>query len=364
MQTGLSTKELPENPASKPVANERWEAFLAANPRGQFQQSWRWAEVKVAEGWQGVLETWPAGAENLAGGFLMLIKLTRLGRVGFVNKGPVLREETVAELAKALAAIQRVAREQHLRAVILQLPDGSQIAPELLWQQGVGKSPVPGILDATLVADVAGGPVAVEARMSRKAKQHSRFAQKSGVKVVECGREGLPIFFELMLGSCRRQGVSPNPGRLDLLERLWDVWFPEVRLLLARYQSQWVAGLLLLRFNRRCTFWKKGWNEACPELHANAFLNHHAMLMAAEWQCDEVDFVGMDRSLALRWRENKPMEEVLAKSRYAFNLRLGARPRILPQAHLYLPSHAWRWVADRLLGCPKLGRWLMRRMGG
>jgi len=136
------------------MANERWEAFLAANPRGQFQQSWRWAEVKVAEGWQGVLETWPAGAEELAGGFLMLIKATRLGRVGFVNKGPVLREETVVELAKALAAIQRVAREQHLRAVILQLPDGSQIAPELLWRKGFGKSPVAGVLDATLILDV------------------------------------------------------------------------------------------------------------------------------------------------------------------------------------------------------------------
>jgi hypothetical protein len=300
----------------------------------------------------------------LAGGFLMLIKPTRLGRVGFVNKGPVLREETDAELAKALASIQRVAREQHLRAVTLQLPDGSQIAPGLLWRQGFGKSPVPGVLDATLVADVTGGPEAIEARMSRKAKQHSRFAQKAGVEVVECGRETLPIFFELMLGSCHRQGVTPNPSRLELVEHLWDVWFPEVRLLLARYQGQWVAGLLLIRFNRRCTFWKKGWNEACPGLHANAFLNHRAMLLAADWQCDEVDFVGMDRSLALRWQEHEPMEEALAKSRYAFNLRLGARPRILPPALLYLPGRARRWVADRLLGCPKLGLWLARRMGG
>ena len=53
MQAGLSNNELSVNPASKPATDERWEAFLTANPRGQFQQSWRWAEVKAAVGWQG-----------------------------------------------------------------------------------------------------------------------------------------------------------------------------------------------------------------------------------------------------------------------------------------------------------------------
>ncbi|MDH7502115.1 MAG: GNAT family N-acetyltransferase [Verrucomicrobiota bacterium] len=291
---------------------------------------------------------------------MLLHKRSRFGPVGFVNKGPVLAEETPEAVAGAIDAVCRTAKELRLRALVVHPPDESVIRTEDMVRHGFLGSPVPGIADAMAIATVKGGRPTIESHMSRSAKQNYRQALRRGVDVVEGGREDIRLFFELMLGSCRRQGAKPNPGRVESLERLWDEFFPEVRLFLARCCGQPVAGLLFIRFGRRCWFWKKGWNEAAPEMHANVLLNVQAMTKAAEWGCDSVDFAAMDRPMAERWRPGQPMDVALAQSRHAFNLRLGARPVLLPRAGAYSPMAAFRAVAEWVLRWRGLSRFLGR----
>jgi len=332
-----------------------WEEFLEQNPRGQFQQSLRWGKVKALDGWLAEVQVWPR-PEEIEGGFMMLYKHSRFGRVGFVNKGPVLGEETQTAVAPAIESVCRKARALRLCALVVQPPDQSRIRTEDMVRHGFLAVRVPGVVDATAMCRVEGGRPAIEAQMSRSATKHCRQAVRRGVEIFEGGRHDLPVFFDLMLGSCRRQGARPNPGRVEGLEGLWDAFAPDVRLFFARVHGQVVAGLLLIRFGKRCTFWKKGWNERAPETHANALLNFQAMVEAAEWGCDVVDFVAMDRRLAEHWQPGQTMDDELGQSRHAFNLRLGARPVLLPRAQVYVPSRVLRPLVGFLLSRPALAR--------
>ena len=340
-----------------------WERFLAGHALAQYQQSVRWARVKQGDGWEAWLHLW-GGRSELEGGFLLLGKATRLGRIGFINKGPILARETSESVRDALGRVLRTVRSLRLRAVILQPADRSGIRPVDLWRHGFCRAPVPGIIDATLIASLEGGQEGIQSRLSRTARKQSRWAVQRGVQVVEGTRADLPRFFELMCHTCRRQGVAPNPSSVESLYRRWDAFAPDIRVLFAKVRGELVAGLLLLRFGTCCTFEKKGWDERFPEAHPNTLLNVEAMIRALEWGCTSVDFGAMDRALAERMLKGEDVEAELSGTRHAFNVRLGAQPVLLTPAQIYLPNRWQRWLVDWLLGRKGLARQLERWITG
>ena len=301
------------------------------------------------------LETW-GEADDLQGGVQLLIKSTRLGRIGFVNKGPVLALESAEAIHGALRRLVQCTGTLRLRALILQPPDQSRISPDDLRGLGFCREAVPGIIDATAIACLEGGAEAIRARVGRTARREARQAVERGVRIVEGGRSDLPHFFELMCHTCRRQDVAPNPAKVEALFRRWDAFGPDIRLMFASVSGEAVAGLLLLKFGQRCTFEKKGWNEARAGAHPNTLLNVEAMLRAAAWGCTTVDFCAMDRSLAERMLRGENVDQELAATRHAFNIRLGAKPILLPPARVYIPNPLQKWLLKWCLRMPKLAQ--------
>lgn len=328
-----------------------WEAFLEAHPWGQFQQSTRWAKAKAADGWEARLVTFH-NAEELTGGFLTLIKRTRWGRIGFVNKGPVLREENGQFIPLALDAVRRVVVEESLRVLVLQPPDLGQISPNYLLAAGFSSWSVPGVLDATAWASLDGDAESIRTRMGRTAQKECLQALAKGVRIFEGDASHLGLFFDLMAHTCRRQGVKPNPRTAKALQAIGEAFGSRVHLLFAEVEEQIIAGLLILCFGNRSTFWKKGWNEKFPEAHPNTLLNYEAMVRSHAWACSFVDFSGMDRALAERWAADKSVCKDLNKTRHAFNIRLGAVPRLLPPDRLYTPSRLGRILASVIIRAP------------
>lgn len=343
------------------VEASNWDNFLRGNPRGQYQQSSRWAWVKAGEGWDARVETWGESGE-IAGGFQLLIRSTRWGRIGFINKGPVLAQETPKAIQEALRSVVQFARSERLRALILQPPDLSRIQQEDLERVGFCRGAVPGIIDATLIVSLEGGPESIRARMGRTSRREVRQAIERGVQIVEGARSDLPRFFELMCHTCRRQGVAPNPGTVEALYWRWDAFGPDIRLLFATVRGEAVAGLLLHKFGSRCSFEKKGWSEAHPEAHPNTLLHVEAMYHAAAWGCNNVDFCAMDRPLAERMLRGENVEQELAETRHAFNIRLGARPMLLPSAQVCVFKPWQKWLLNWCLGKPGMAWRMIRKI--
>ncbi len=339
-----------------------WDAFLEETPLGQFQQSSKWGRVKAYEGWQ-VQRVLLSSAEGLLGGFQLLWRDSRFGRVGYLSKGPVLREESPAAVEAALNRVRAAAMQLRLRALVLQPPDLSRISPCDLTRHGFLDTPVPSIISATLLISLSEGYDAVLERMSRTMRQHGRQALKRGVLVNDAGAGALPQFFELMKQTCVRQGTFPNPARIEVLEAIGAEFKPHVRLALAQVNGTPVAGLFMIGFGNRLTFWKKGWNFDGDESRANSLLHLESLRWACAVGYRTVDFAACDRQLAESLLAGRPLSLGQQQSRHMFNLRLGASPRVLPPAHLLVLNRALRAIIGALGSLPTAWRCLFRTGG-
>ncbi|MDB6114406.1 MAG: hypothetical protein JWQ62_1351, partial [Lacunisphaera sp.] len=242
--------------------------------------------------------------------------------------------------------------------------DQSGITAGDLARHHFSSSPVGSVISATATIDVSGGRSAWESRMNRQARREARKAVKEGVAVQPGGRQDLALFFALMCESCRRQNTHPNPGRLELLEALWDLFHPHVMLGFAVTNGETMAGLLMIGHGRRLTFWKKGWNASGTKLYANCLLMVEALSWAHDRGYETVDFAGLDHRIAETLISGGLLDESQRRSRHMFNLRLGAEPRILPPARLLVLNPALRQLHKICSQCRPLDNWLMQRLGG
>lgn len=338
-----------------------WDRFIEENPRGQFQQSSGWARVKSLDGWQAkrifVRPEAPA-----AGGMQLLWKAVRFGRIGYVSKGPVLADEQAEDIAKGLGQLTAAARELRLQAVIVQPPDESRIAAADFSAHGFAAEPVPGIIRATALINLADGYEAVLNRMGRQTRREARQAVNRGVSVRLGERSDLRTFFGLMAETCRRQNTSPNPSRVESLEALWDAFFPRVMLGMARLADEPAAGLLMIGCGRRLTFWKKGWNARDSRSYANTCLNVEAIRWACEAGYATVDFGGIDPITAETLLSGAALTEEQKRTRDMFNLRLGAEPKLVPPARLLVVKPALRIVFAAAFRSRTLRRWILQRL--
>ena len=340
-----------------------WDSWLEHEPLGQFQQTSRWAQFKAGEGWQAE-RVWLGQKSSPNGGLQLIWKSTRVGRVGYVPKGPVVPGEDPAAVAELFRLLKERARSIGLRALILQPPDQSGITPEFLGAHQFDRRPMPSVIRATATIDLRGGRISWESRMHSKTRQQARAAAKRGVTVRSGDRADLALFFSLMAESCRRQNTQPNPSRVAALEALWDAFSAHIKLGFACVEGEPVAGLLMIGHGDRLTFWKKGWNSRGAQLYANCLLMVEAMQWATDWGYTTVDFAGVDPMIAATLLAGEPLSETQQKSRDMFNLRLGAQPQLLPPAQLLVLNPALRQLHRLATTVPWLEKKLMRKLGG
>lgn len=346
--------------SSRTAEDPEWDAFLEGVTSGQYQQSSRWSRVKAVEGWQVYRELFRS-ERGLEGGFQLLWKQTRFGRMGYISKGPVLKDERDSLVGYALGRMLLAARELRLTGLIVQPPDMSRIGGDTFKKHGFCNHPLWFVISSTWLIPVADGRDAVLGRMSQTMRNCYRRAVRASVEIVEGSRRDIKLFFDLMVKSCRRQGTTPNPSRVDVLEAVWDAFWPRVRLSFARVEGATVAGLLQIGFGKRLTLWKKGWDETHSREHPNALLYADALFWAARNGYEEYDTVAFDRDMAERFLAGRCLTDDQLRSRHLFHVRLGGRPVLLPEARIYMSNPIARFVFDRFAGF-SIGRALLGRV--
>jgi hypothetical protein len=339
----LSLKAEPLDAYLSPtVGDPLWDDFLRSTPLGQYQQSSLWAEFKAAEGWKHhriVL----VGETGIVGGFQMLWRCKGPFRIGYVSKGPVALPG-ISGLAPALFnLLADASRLLGLQAVIVQLPDDSSDSGE--DSHGFVRSNPMNVIEATYLVDVSDGMDVVRRRMHRNVRQCVRKAREQGVAVRAGSEADLPLFFDLMTATSRRQNSLPNPGSLEALRRLWRLFAGSggVEMAFAGRDGRDIAGRMNLIFGRRVTQWKKGWDGSDSNWHPNELLADHALEWAHAHGYRLCDFSAINRLTAEHILAGRPHDDKIARSRDMFNLRLGGYPCLLPRAHVLLPNPLLRW---------------------
>ena len=323
-----------------------WDAFLQTTPYGHFQQSSLWVKVKKNEGWRPLrIVVWQG--EAIRGGVQLLVRSTRLGAMAFVSKGPVVDRDEDGLMNLLIQGLQGLVKLRGILGIVLQLPDFAGHFDSLLLQQGFALNAIAKLITATCCIDV--GNPGWEELISRSTRKHIRQATKRGIVIREGNESELPLFFDLMSITCRRQDTRPAPATLEALLQLWRPFAEQGlgRLTFAECEGQVTAGLLSMRFGKRMTQWKKGWNDLHGDKHPNAMLAHEGAQWAQSVGATRVDFVGMEPQIARAVLNQEIQSEDQLASRYAFILRMGGKPQLLPQPRVYWVNPVLRLVYRR-----------------
>jgi len=350
------------NPYS-PVSDcppERWDAFLESIPEGHFQQSSMWAEAKTIEGWEPILVTFERDGQ-IRGGFQILTKHTRFGRIGYVSKGPALADEHPDLQAQALKSLADTSRKHGLRALIVQAPDHTRLTPGQFRELGFLPNHLINVISATLVIDVGRSREEILAQMRRTTMLELKRAQKRGIKIREAGQNDLGTFFDLMVETCKRQETSPSPASVPAFQKLWEAFGDRLRLTLAEFEGQPVAGTVCLCFGDRVTFWKKGWSGAHRDKHPNQMVMFEAIEWSQQHGYKRFDCAGMSRDTAESLVHGRRLSELQKTGRDFFLLGYGGAPVLLPESWVLIPNPLSRLVYRVAGGRPGFSQ-ITRRM--
>lgn len=330
---------------SKDLGDTAWDRFLQESPQGQFQQSAMWARSKAAQGWNPVRVMITQDGE-IVGGFQLLWQAAWHGRIGYVSKGPVIVRDHPAVAEYAIQLLREMARKEGLQALVVQPPDRCGEMVKNLESNGFLRNFLVRVNSATWMIDLRDGFEAAEKRMTNTTRNQVRRAMKGGLTIREGGRQDLATFFELMLASCRHQGVRPNPPDLEQLLAMWDALSPSgaIRLYFAEDQEKPLSGHLDILFGKTVAMWKMGSVPDDQKRAPNDFIFHQGLRWASDNHYENCDFVSFDREMAMSILRRDSLSRNQVRSRYLFLTRFGGRPCLLPAAQVYFPNWLLRSI--------------------
>jgi hypothetical protein len=318
------------------IHDPAWDRFLERSPAGEFQQSSMWAKVKSEEGWR-VARVIIVRSGIIEGGFQILWKKVRVGRIGYLARGPVLFGGPQV-CAHAVRLLKRAAGKLRLSALIVQGPVHDAVMDGVLKDAGFLPNRFQRIITATWLIPLEGGITAVEAGMRKSTRNTFRQALRRGVTVREGGREDLSVFFDLMVATCRRQSVTPSPSSLDGIRAVWEAFSPggHARLTFAMHEGRTVSGVFCLCFGTKVYIWKKGSLADALPVHPMEPLYHEILAWSHARGFRAVDHCGVGRKTAEIVLRNEPLTEEIKGSRDFYHMGFGGRPELLPLASIWI----------------------------
>lgn len=336
---------------SSAKSDASWDDFLMKTPLGQFQQSSMWAHVKEVDGWE-CLRVVATRNDQIIGGFQILWRGTFLGRIGYVSKGPIAVPETPGMIERLAVMMRNEAEKHKILALIVQPPDESLMTLAILSRHNFVQSNPMKVIESTYLIDVKMDIGLREEKFSKTTRWKIRKAQKNGVLIREGDISDIPVFFNLMLATCKRQGAAPNPSSVDALRTLWKTFLQQgcVRLTLAVCNDNIIAANLYLLFGNRVTFLKKGWSGHQVNLFPNELLTYEGIQWSRQHKdYNQFDFAGINRGIAEALIAGRALSAEQKISRDIFQLHFGGVPKLLPPARIWIANSFVRFVYNHVV---------------
>jgi len=275
--------------------------MVAACAHGDVLQCWEWGELKSRTGWTPL----PVGVERdgrLVAGCLLLKRPLPGGlSLLYAPRGPVVDYSDEALWGTLAGEVRRLAR--HHRAIAVKVDPAVRaddaVAAEALQREGFfpahSAEAVGGVQPRQVMKlDITRSPEALLESFAPKWRYNIRLAERKGVVVDdECHREDVPVFYDLLQVTARRDGFTVRA--LSYFYDLWDLIIARGlgRMFLARVGDEVIAGAIAFCLPPQCWYvYGASANE-----HRNLMPNHAlqwAMIRWAQAQgCRVYDFRGV-----------------------------------------------------------------------
>jgi peptidoglycan pentaglycine glycine transferase (the first glycine) len=270
-----------------------WDEQVAATPGGHVLQSWAWGELKARFGWR-VQRVAVDGAlaqvlfRSLPGG---------LGTIAYVPKGPLADYYDTRSFTALLDAIRPLARKE--RALCLKIEPDLEAAQALAEQlRALGFRPSSQVIQPrrTILVDLTADREDLLGLMKQKTRYNVRLAARKGVTVRAGSEADLASFYDMMETTARRDGFGIHTrGYYEAAHQLF-VEAGQGRFLLAEYEGQLLAGLVVLGVGGGCgtaCYMYGASSDEHRNLMPTYLLQWEAMLWAKEHGYQEYDLWGV-----------------------------------------------------------------------
>lgn len=286
-----------------------WNQALAKLPNAHPLQSWAWGEFKSRWGWSArplLLTVAESSWEPLAAALVLKRPIPRLPfAILYVPKGPALNYHDVSLRQQLLAQLEQVARRE--RAIFIKIdpdvvrswgeeqerpsPTGRAFMEELKmrgWRFSADQVQFRNTVELPLEQSEAD----LLAAMKQKTRYNIRLAERKGVTV----RPGTPDDFSAIArmyqATAARDGftIRPIPYYLDAWNTFYQAGMAQP--LLAEYEGEPIAAVVLVRFGDRCIYMYGASSEQERQRMPNYLLQWEAIRWAKAQGCAVYDFWG------------------------------------------------------------------------
>lgn len=335
--------------------DDEWDDFVENSKDGNYEQTSIWAAVKKRYGWAPKRLILKKNKEIIAGAQI-LFKKTKFGNVGYLSKGPVLNNSDSNEIENIFLYLFKITKINKIIFLYINPPmDFDNLNTEGLKRK-LSPDFINEFIGATLLIDLDRRVEEMFGQMRRMTRRSINKGLKRGIIVIEAGRSEIQGFFNLMLSSCKRQGVAPNPPDVDFIYSLWDLFRPrnKIHLFTAQYEGVIVAAILLISFGVYIKAWKIGWSGKHREKNPTSVLYWETMKWAKENGFKYYDFIGIDRKVAEAVINNGEFPEGWQKTISFNKLGFGGEVKLLPDSYVYIYNPFFRLIYTKFF--PRLSR--------
>jgi peptidoglycan pentaglycine glycine transferase (the first glycine) len=261
-----------------------WDSFLSRFPNAHILQSAAWGELKTASGWEvHRLQAGDSGAQILFRQLAYGIKFA------YIPKGPV--GEGWDELWLEVDRLCHRAGASFLKVELDAWEESVEHANPKIPSTGFRPSMHAIQPMRTLVVDLSGSESEILGRMKQKTRYNIRLASKKGVVVKPSA--DLDAFYHLMEITSQRDRFGVH--QLDYYRQTYSLFHPrgQCELLMAQFDGEQVAALMVLAKGRRAWYFYGASSEAHRELMPTYLVQWEAIRWARSVGCEVYDLWGV-----------------------------------------------------------------------
>ena len=251
-------------------------------PAGHVLQSFEWGEFKSRQGWEPFRLLFSRGGEPVAAASVLLRRLS-WGPWGvmYVPKGPALDYSDPGMVTAVLSQLEGLARKRS--AIFIKIdpdvPADSSGVTRMLEGRRWRASAEQIQFRNTMLIDLRQSEEELLSAMKAKWRYNVRLAQRKGVEVCQGGFDDLPLFYGMYTATSARDQFIIRP--FSYYADAWGTFLTSglAQLLLARYEGELLAGLMLFHFADRAWYMY----GASSDRHRNLMPNHLLQWEAIRW---------------------------------------------------------------------------------
>lgn len=328
-----------------------WDRFATTVPEIHHAQTGAWARAQHEENIDSFIAiAAPNGAgHEISGGAVVTVRTVRgVGRVGYVDHGPVFATEH--DRAAALTAVIESAQSQRLAMLILQPADDDFATGPILRRRGFGSTHIKTSLGATVKTDLGHrDPDRLLASMKPKTRSNIRKSLRSPLTFRSTTESAdVDVFHELLTATGMRQGFEA-PSR-SFLKRVVDNlagrgW---AQVMLVEHDGCAVSGMLAITVGSSLVYKRGAWSGAFGEYRPNEFMHWGALNWAIAAGCTTYDFDGLELDTATSLLQGGGLPNHAVTSVDRFKLGFGGDPVLLPDVLTFVSNPVARIAHDRI----------------